>query len=256
MPGCFKLNQSQTFDDDAWETASGWYQDDDDEGQFEMGPPADGHGATGPAPNDPPGNKYIYFDASGFSYKYVTITTCEAVPLGGKLTLKYVAYGADIGNFDVQVAKKDASGSVGAFETINTVIGDQGQAWKTLTITVGSKGEVGFLRLYYKNGRRADGDMTFDDVKYTPLAVVQSMSIITPSPTPTPTPTPTHTPKPTPTPKPSPVTPMDAQSEKKKKSFPWLLVILLIALLLCGCFIAAFFLAGKKKKQQQSQPLR
>jgi hypothetical protein len=160
VPGCFALDKRQSFTHANWELESGWYQDSDDDGKFGLGPVREGHSlGTGPTKSD---GHYLFFDASGFAFKNVSMTTCEPVPLGGTLGLRFYAYGRDIQDFEVQTS---VNGPKGPWETLFSISGDQGEAWFPLTVELGKHGQLGYVRIFYRNGRREAGDLTVDDIK-------------------------------------------------------------------------------------------
>ncbi|KAJ1629164.1 hypothetical protein T492DRAFT_873893 [Pavlovales sp. CCMP2436] len=137
----------------------GWYQDEDDEGEFQEGPPDGGHSAGTGVPAGTI-DAYIFFDASGFPYKYSTITTCEIVPLDGSLQIQYMANGRDIDLFEVQTS---VQGPKGLWVSVFSVIGDHG-----------------YVRLFYRNGRRESGDLAVDSVKINTLPHEEDFEIIAP----------------------------------------------------------------------------
>ncbi|KAG8470055.1 hypothetical protein KFE25_006510 [Diacronema lutheri] len=245
-PNCFRGGVLETFTSPNWEAEdNSWLQDDDDNGDWQVGPPEVPHGNTGPAPGS--SSDYLFFDASGFSNKNATITTCEKVPLGGTLSLRYVAYGADIGTFAIQYSTASAP-SPNAFTDVTTIVGDQGQTWESLSVTVGPAGASGYIRLRYLTGRRSAGDMTIDDLMYVPPAVAGPA----PAPTPTSTPSPAPTLEPTSTQTSITAASTDEEGPAKKKGPPIVLIIILALLVICCCCgIFAFFAAQRKRKPLQ-----
>jgi len=115
---------------------------------------------------------YIFFDASGMPFMHSTITTCEKVPLGGSLQLRYEAYGRDIDTFEVQSSAEPT----GHWETLFSIVGDQGHGWTPLSVPLGKPGKLGYVRLFYRNGRHASGDLTLDDVLLN-TTVIASQSV-------------------------------------------------------------------------------
>ncbi len=129
------------------------------------------------------GTYYMYTEASGNSNKTAILESPEFVFTGATsalMSFDYHMYGESMGELQVEMKVND-----GAWETILTVSGDQGNVWHTSTYDLGSIIECGqsttTVEFNFKGttGSSYKSDITIDDFKIVEIVEEQDLSAMT-----------------------------------------------------------------------------